>query len=150
MQLSVITVGIFAMINSAFAAPTLNEREKEVSAMADVPQWTLQSFQRTCNKEDTFCTVTFHVNNKLEPRTPCMYSIKGASASRAPVNGITCGPYTISSGWSGQFGEGNGFTTWSIVDWNKRLIVWPAYADHELVNGQIVTPDKSFAPQTLA
>jgi hypothetical protein len=35
------------------------------------------------------------------------------------------------------------------VDWSKRLIVWPAYSDSELVNGKAVTPDKSYAPQTL-
>ncbi|KAL1836183.1 hypothetical protein VTJ49DRAFT_5464 [Mycothermus thermophilus] len=149
MQLSVVTAGLFAVINSVCAAPTLNTGKDEVSAMADVPPWTVQDFQRTCNKKDTSCTITFHIDTKLEPRTPCMYSITGAPASRAPANSITCGPYTISSGWSGQFGEESGFTTWSIVDWNKRLIIWPAYADRELVNGQTVTPDKSYAPQTL-
>jgi hypothetical protein len=114
-----------------------------------VPQWTIKSFTRTCNPADTSCVVTFAVDTGLATPTGCGYTVTGAPASRTSVNGINCGPYTISSGWSGVFGPNNGFTTWSVVDFGKRLIVWPAYADWELVNGVTVTPDKSYAPQNL-
>jgi len=113
------------------------------------PQWVIQGFTRTCNAADTSCTVSFAVNTQQSPATACSYTVTGSPASQASTNGITCGPYTISSGWSGQFGPGNGFTTWSVVDFSKRLIVWPAYNDRELVNGAAVTPDKSYAPQNL-
>ncbi|KAL2132142.1 hypothetical protein VTI74DRAFT_4148 [Chaetomium olivicolor] len=142
--------GLVAAASSVVAAPTLDNRADAISAMAEVPQWKIKSFTRTCNAGDTSCTVSFSIDTQTAPATSCSYTVTGNPASRASTNGITCGPYTISSGWSGQFGPENGFTTWSVVDWGKRLIVWPAYSDRELVNGVPVTPDKSYAPQTLA
>ncbi|KAK4039661.1 hypothetical protein C8A01DRAFT_46918 [Parachaetomium inaequale] len=150
MQFNTVFLGLVAAASSAMAAPTLDTRSGAVSAMAEVPQWTIKSFTRTCNADDTSCDVTFGVDTQTAPVTNCSYTVTGSPASRASTNGIACGPYTISSGWSGQFGVENGFTTWSVVDWSKRLITWPAYNDRELVNGQAVTPDKSYAPQTLA
>ncbi|KAK0666550.1 hypothetical protein QBC41DRAFT_148810 [Cercophora samala] len=147
MQLTTVLLGL---VGTALAAPALEAREA-VSAMAPTPQWVVKSFTRTCNKADTSCKVTFGVDTQSGAAvTNCSYTVTGAPASRAPTNGVTCGPYTLSSSWSGQFGEGNGFTTWSLVDWSKKQIVWPAYADWELVNGKAVVPDKSYAPQTLA
>ncbi|KAK3387973.1 hypothetical protein B0H63DRAFT_471283 [Podospora didyma] len=152
-----LTNSILALVaaTSAMAAPAINSARAadSVSAMADVPQWTFNAFTRTCNADDTSCTISFDVDTHLAAATHCAYSVTAAApakASRASVNGVTCGAYTISSGWSGQFGEGNGFTTWSVVDWSKRLITWPAYSDRELVNGVAVTPNKSFAPTTLS
>lgn len=151
MQLNTAVLSLLAAAGTSFAAPALDSRgAPSVSAMAATPQWIIRSFTRTCNAADTSCTVSFGVDTQLAPVTNCSYTVTGSPASQTSTNGITCGPYTISSGWSGQFGPGNGFTTWSVVDWSKRLIVWPAYADHELVNGVTVTPDKSYAPQTLA
>ncbi|KAK4120197.1 hypothetical protein N657DRAFT_649253 [Parathielavia appendiculata] len=143
-------LGLAAAASGAFAAPTLDNRSDAVSAMAQVPQWIIKSFTRTCNANDTSCTVSFGIDTQTAPVTACSYTVTGTPASRASTSGITCGPYTLSSAWSGQFGDGNGFTTWSVVDWSKRLIVWPAYSDRELVNGVAVTPDKSYAPQSLA
>jgi hypothetical protein len=149
MHFNTVLLGLVAAASSTFAAPTVDTRAESVSAMAEVPQWIVKSFTRTCNAGDTSCTVTFGIDTQTAPVTSCSYTVTGAPASQASTNGITCGPYTISSGWSGVFGPGNGFTTWSVVDWSKRLITWPSYADHELVNGQAVTPNKSYAPQTL-
>jgi len=150
MHASTVFLGLVAAASNAIAAPSLNTRSQAVSAMAEVPQWTFKSFTRTCNADDTSCVVSFGVDTQTAPVTNCSYTVTGAPASQTSTNGITCGPYTISSGWSGQFGPDNGFTTWSVVDWSQHLIVWPAYNDKELVNGQAVTPDKSYAPQTLA
>lgn len=150
MHFNAIFLGLVATASSAFAAPAVDTRSDAVSAMAAVPQWTIKSFTRTCNAENTSCAVSFGIDTQTSPVTNCSYTVVGANANQASTNGVTCGPYTISSGWSGQFGVDNGFTTWSVVDWSKRLIVWPAYSDRELVNGQAVTPDKSYAPQTLA
>jgi hypothetical protein len=152
MHFSNILVGLAATASTALAAPSnLNSRADAVSAMAAVPQWTIKSFTRTCDAADTKCTVSFGIDTGSGAAvTQCKYDVTGAPASRTATNGIACGPYTVSSSWSGQFGDGNGFTTWSVVDWSKRLITWPAYTDKELVNGKAVTPDKSYAPQTLA
>lgn len=150
MHFNKVLFGLAAAASNTFAAPTLDSRSDAVSAMAEVPQWKITSFTRSCNAGDTSCTISFGIDTQTAPVTGCTYTVTGAPASQASTNGISCGPYTISSGWSGQFGPGNGFTTWSVVDWSKRLIVWPAYSDRELVNGVAVTPDKSYAPQTLA
>ncbi|KXX81403.1 hypothetical protein MMYC01_203079 [Madurella mycetomatis] len=150
MHFNTAILSLVAAASNAFAAPALESRSEAVSAMAAVPQWTIKSFTRTCNAEDTSCTVSFGIDTKTSPVIKCSYTVTGAPASRASTDGIVCGPYTISSGWSGQFGPEEGFTTWSVVDWNRRLIAWPAYTDRELVNGVAVTPDKSYAPQTLA
>lgn len=149
MHFNTILLSLAAAASSALAAPAVEARAEVVSAMAAAPQWIIQGFTRTCNAADTSCTVSFAVNTQQSPATACSYTITGSPASQAPANGVTCGPYTISSGWSGQFGPGNGFTTWSVVNYNQRLIVWPAYNDRELVNGVAVTPDKSYAPQNL-
>jgi hypothetical protein len=149
MHFSTVVATLAAVGSSAIAAPAMNTRSDAVSAMAEVPQWKIKSFTRTCNAENTSCNVSFGIDTQTAPVTACSYTVIGASASQASTSGISCGPYTISSGWSGQFGAENGFTTWSVVDWSQRLIVWPAYSDRELVNGVAVTPDKSYAPQTL-
>ena len=148
MQLNTILLGLMAS-TGALAAPAQVEA-RAVSAMAATPQWIIKGFKRTCNAQDTSCVVSFAVDTQTALATACTYTVAGTPASRTSTSGITCGPYTISSGWSGQFGPENGFTTWSVVDWSKRLITWPAYTDKELVNGKAVTPDKSYAPQTLA
>lgn len=149
MHFNAVLFGLVAGASHALAAP-LDARSDAVSAMADIPQWKITAFTRSCNSGDTSCTVSFGIDTQTAAATSCTYTVTGSPASQASTNGIICGPYTISSGWSGQFGPGNGFTTWSVVDWTKRLIVWPAYSDRELVNGVAVTPDKSYAPQTLA
>ncbi|KAK4247434.1 hypothetical protein C7999DRAFT_41206 [Corynascus novoguineensis] len=149
MHFSTALVGIVAAASIAVAGPTLKARANAVSAMAEAPEWIIQSFTRTCNKDNTSCLVSFGVNTQIAPPTNCSYTVTGSPASQAPTNGITCGPYTVSSSWSDQFGPKNGFTTWAVVDHKRRVIVWPAYSDRELVNGQAVTPDKSYAPQAL-
>ncbi|KAI0004382.1 small secreted protein [Xylariaceae sp. FL0662B] len=143
------TTTVLAAILSAtaLAAPTPAAEVK--SAMADAPQWTIESMKRECNTEDTSCTWSFGINTHLAPATPCSFTITGSPASRTDSTGNICGDYTVSTGWSGQFGEGNGFTTLSVIDWGKRLITWPAYTDKQLANGVVVTPDLSFPPTVL-
>ena len=139
-------VGLLAAASSALAAPVEAEA---VSARAAPPAWIIQSFKRSCNSADTECSVSFSVNTQLSAPTSCSYGVKGAQASRKSVDNVSCGPYTISSGWNGSFGEGRGFTTWAVVDHGKRLVTWPSYADTELVNGVVVTPNKSYVPSSF-
>ncbi|KAI1073799.1 small secreted protein [Whalleya microplaca] len=143
------TTTILAAILSAtaLAAPTPAAEVK--SAMADVPQWTIEGLKRVCDQADTSCTWSFGIDTHLAPTTACSFTVTGSPASRTGSSGHVCGDYTVSSGWSGQFGEGNGFTTLSVVDFGKKLITWPAYTDKQLANGAVVTPDLSYAPTVL-
>lgn len=128
---------------SALAAPASAK-----SMMATGPQWTLQNTKRVCNAEDTSCTWTFGIYPGSGDATACTYVVKGDTASQANGGPSDCEDYTITSGWSGQFGEGNGFTTLSVVN-KARQIVWPAYTDKQLEEGKVVKPDQSYAPVTL-
>jgi hypothetical protein len=150
MHFNAVFLGLVASASTAFAAPALNSRSGAVSAMAAVPEWTIESFTRTCNEDDTSCDVSFGINTQTAPVTDCTYTVTGTPASQASTSDIKCGPYTLTSSWSDQWGPENGFTTWSLIDWDNRLITWPSYADRDLVNGQAVTPDRSYAPQALA
>ncbi|KAI5866071.1 small secreted protein [Durotheca rogersii] len=150
MQLTNILVSALLAAGSAVAAPV----PEAVSAMAAVPEWTIESLQRVCDAADDACTWSFGINTHLEPEpaTPCSFvARRGARpASQSDTVGNACGRFTVSSGWSDYFGPDNGFTTLSVVDYAARLIVWPAYTDQQLADGRVVSPDLSFAPATLA
>jgi len=75
---------------------------------ASMPNWTITNFTRTCNAPDTTCSYIFGINNNDKtPVTKCLDTVKGTTASRASTRAM-CGNYTVSSNWSGQFGEGKG------------------------------------------
>ncbi|CAJ2511205.1 Uu.00g068300.m01.CDS01 [Anthostomella pinea] len=117
-------------------------------------EWTIESLKRTCATDDSSCTWTFGISTGAEgaAATACTYEVKSsatANATEASGGPVTCGAYTVTSGWSGQFGAGQGFTTLSVVDTDSKLIAYPAYTDTQLVNGTVVTPDLSFPVQTL-
>ncbi|XXG95785.1 hypothetical protein Hte_002056 [Hypoxylon texense] len=137
---------------TALAAPTPAASK---SAMADVAQWTITSLKRVCDAADTSCTWSFGIDTHAAggaAATPCTFTVKSGAlpASQTDSSGNVCGAYTVGSGWSGQFGPGNGFTTLSVVDYASKLIVWPAYTDKQLAGGAVVTPDLSFAPTSIA
>ncbi|KAK0641419.1 hypothetical protein B0T16DRAFT_448881 [Cercophora newfieldiana] len=140
MQYSTILISLLATAVSAAPAP--------VSARADVKPWVFKSFTRTCNAADTACTVSFGIDTQTgHGDIACKYTVQGAPASRAHA-AASCGPFTVTSDWSGQFGDDKGFTTWAVVDTNKQ-IAFPSYPDSDLVNGKAVSPDRAFAPQTI-
>ncbi|KAL5332327.1 hypothetical protein BJX70DRAFT_384433 [Aspergillus crustosus] len=146
MKLS-LTNFLFATLSasSALAAPTPDPAK---SMMVANTQWTITTLKRACNAADTKCTWTFGINNG-SANTPCTYIVNGSPASKANGGPGTCGPYTITSGWSGQFGPNNGFTTLSVVRESNRQIVWPAYTDVQLAGGKVVKPDQSYTPAAL-
>jgi hypothetical protein len=66
-------VVLLSLIMAASTAPsttsTLTERDDVVSAMAAVPNWTIEGFKRNCSAADTSCIVVFLVNpNDGSPR----------------------------------------------------------------------------------
>ncbi|KAL8939949.1 MAG: hypothetical protein Q9216_003075 [Gyalolechia sp. 2 TL-2023] len=144
MHLSTIFLSALAAIPSLAApAPT-----PELSMMAaSAPLWTIKSFVRTCNDANTSCTYSYSIDTQSGAATPCTYIVAGNPAARASYNNVQCRSFTLSSNWSGQFGPDNGFQTLAVVQ--GRTIIYPAYTDKQLVNGQVVSPDQSYAPQNL-
>lgn len=154
MKISSALVALLSTV--ALAAPTpdaepidaLVERQSgAVSMMAAVPQWTIQKMKRVCASGT--CTWTFSINDHVAAPTACTFKVKGKPASQTDSTGHVCGGYTVSTGWSGQFGAGNGFTTLAVVNNAKKQIIYPAYTDKQLNTGKVVKPDQSYAPQNL-
>ncbi|KAL8377690.1 hypothetical protein RB595_008399 [Gaeumannomyces hyphopodioides] len=144
------TATIITLLAAAASAAPAAGKVAAVSKMAVGSQWTIVDFKRTCNDADTSCAVSFTIDAGAGSATACAYKVDAAKeASRASAAGKTCGDYTVSSSWSGQFGEGQGFTTLAVVDNVNRLIAWPAYTDKQLVNGKAVSPDQSYTPARL-
>ncbi|KAH8201964.1 hypothetical protein TruAng_003877 [Truncatella angustata] len=145
MHFNTIFLGALASA-TALAAPAA-----ELTERAD-PNWTILGLKRVCDASDKSCAWSFSVDTHLAAATACSFTIAsqgGQPASQSPGNGASCGAYTVTSGWSGQFGPGNGFTTLSVVDYGKKKITWPAYTDKELANGAVVSPDKSYPVSNL-
>lgn len=137
-----------ALLLTGLAAALTAAAPLEKSMMASsTPQWTIESFKRTCNDANTSCDYSYSIDTHTAAPTPCSYTVTGNPAARASYNNVQCGPYTVSSSWSGQFGEGNGFQTLAVTD--RTVIIYPAYTDKQLVNGQVVSPDQSYTPQNL-
>ncbi|KAI0173483.1 small secreted protein [Hypoxylon sp. FL1284] len=135
---------------TALAAPAPSAAK---SAMADVAQWTIEGMKRVCDAQDTTCTWSFAVDTHTAAATPCSFTVKAGAKPASQTDstaGTVCGPYTVTSGWSDQFGLDNAFTTLAVVDYEHKLIVWPAYTDKQLAGGAVVTPDLSFAPTTMS
>ncbi|KAF5019805.1 hypothetical protein F66182_8174 [Fusarium sp. NRRL 66182] len=144
MQFSLAFLAAVLSATSVSAAPP-----PTVNMMAAAPQWTIENMTRNCNKANTACTWTFKVNTRQGAATSCNYVVKGSKASQAKGGPVKCGDYTVTSGWSGQFGPGNGFTTFSVVSNSKRQIIWPAYTDKQVASGKAVKPDQSYSPANL-
>ncbi|KAK1702204.1 hypothetical protein CaCOL14_011990 [Colletotrichum acutatum] len=145
MQITNLFLTALTAANAVSGSPVMKREVKSMMA-AGVAEWTIEAFTRTCNAEDTSCDYSFNINTHIADPTACKFTTTGAPASRAASN-AKCGAFTVTSGWSGQFGPDAGFTTFSVTD--QKLIVWPAYTDKQLVNGQAVNPDQSYAPQNL-
>jgi hypothetical protein len=138
------------LLATIFAAPAvLAAPVAGVSMMAAGPEWTIESMKRVCAANDSSCTWTFGIYPGSGSASSCTYVVTANTASQANGGPSNCGDYTITSGWSGQFGPGNGFTTLSVVNNLSRQIIWPAYTDNQLAGGKVVTPDQSYAPAAL-
>ncbi|KAI1750244.1 hypothetical protein F4782DRAFT_509784 [Xylaria castorea] len=135
MQFTTATIAAILSASSVFAAP------------AGIPNWTMTGLKRVCNAADNSCAWSFGINtNTGAAATPCSFTVTGAPASQSNLNSATaCGTFSVTAGWSGQFGPGNGFTTLAVFNNANKQISWPAYTDAELAGGKAVNPDKSWA-----
>ncbi|CEI59931.1 hypothetical protein FVEN_g8265 [Fusarium venenatum] len=140
------TAALIALVSATgvVAAPAADS----ISMMAASPQWTIKSLNRVCDKTDSTCTWNFKINTGSGSDTPCKYVIKAKNASKANGGPIKCGTFTITSGWSGQFGADKGFTTVSVVS-NQKQIIYPSYTDKHLAGGKVIKPDQKYAPAAL-
>ncbi|CAG9956293.1 unnamed protein product [Clonostachys rosea f. rosea IK726] len=153
MQFSVAAILTTLLAGTALATPTPMEAEStEVKSMSSSATWTIRHLRRECDHNDSCCTWYFAVDDGRSQWCDCefrTYSTHDTPASRAQGKEQWCGPYVITSGWSGQFGEGNGFTTFSVVDKGRREIAWPAYKDEQVWGGHVVRPDQCYPVQWL-
>ncbi|KAJ4267138.1 hypothetical protein NW762_003237 [Fusarium torreyae] len=128
------------------AAPAV----ETVNMMASTPQWTIRDAKRYCRSDDSICNWKFGIDTGNGKPTECRFDVKGPGASKKKTAGPSkCGDFTITSGYSDQFGADQGFTTLSVVSNSKRQIIWPAYTDKQLAGAKIVKPDQSYAPASL-
>ena len=112
------------LATGAIAAPA----PAQVQAMAQAGTRTITNMKRVCDSKDTTCTWSFGIVD-AGVSTGCGFTVKKSGntpASQAPNKGTNCGAYRISSGWSGQFGPGNGFTTLSVVNNVRRDQSFPS------------------------
>ncbi|KAF4999000.1 hypothetical protein FGRMN_2799 [Fusarium graminum] len=119
-----------------------------VNMMAEAGQWTIAGMRRTCTLDDSVCIWNFNIVTDRGLGTPCIYIVRGTRASQRAGGPVECGNFNSTSGWSGQFGPGNGFTTFSVIS-SQRQIIWPAYTDNQVMNGNLVRPDQSYLPANL-
>ncbi|RDA95694.1 hypothetical protein CP533_1117 [Ophiocordyceps camponoti-saundersi (nom. inval.)] len=146
MQLTSTLIASILAASTAMAAPAAK------SMMATDPNWTIEHMQRVCKQDGSQCTWDFKINTHLSKSTDCKLVVGATEkvrANRANGGPVKCGDFTVTSGWSGQFGEGNGFTVLSVVDEKKRLIIYPGYTDKQLEKGQVVEPDQSYSAQRI-
>lgn len=137
-----------ALLSACSLAAPLESRAEAVSMMAQATTWTITGAKRVIDAADTTATWTFGINNG-QTTTACTEVVTGSPASQSKGGPATCGQYTVTSDWSGQFGPGNGFTTFAVVDYAAGLIVYPAYTDKQVQAGTVVTPDQSYTPSKL-
>lgn len=112
-----------ALLSATALAVPMQPRADAVSMMAAAEQWTITSLSRTCTADSTTCTWTFGINDGTTT-TPCTEVVTGSPATQANGGPATCGVYTVTSGWSGQFGDGNGFVRllFPCLSWSCGLL----------------------------
>ncbi|KAI1265490.1 hypothetical protein F5Y18DRAFT_386751 [Xylariaceae sp. FL1019] len=139
MQFTTTILTAILSASSVIAAPTVTER-------ATIPDWTVTNIKRVCNTADTSCAWTFGIQTNTGAATvPCSFTIAGAKADQGSLTTAkTCGTFSVTAGWSGQFGAGKGFTTVSVYNNANKQIAWPSYTDAELAGGKVVSPDKKW------
>ncbi|KAI0197867.1 hypothetical protein F4808DRAFT_463406 [Astrocystis sublimbata] len=135
MQFTTATLAAILSATSVFAAPTAAN------------SWTLTDVKRVCNAKNTICAWSFGINaNDGKAATACEFQVLGSPASHSDLKkAVTCGPYSLTAGWSGQFDPKNGFTTIAVSNGAKKQIAWPSYTDAELASGNAVKPNRNWA-----
>ncbi|RYP54258.1 hypothetical protein DL768_000832 [Monosporascus sp. mg162] len=126
--------------------------------------WTITSMSRNCTASLSECTWAFGIEMPLDGEAGTVtdwgeHTVlapgAGTPATRVPAGGSpasSCGKdgrFTVTSGWSGVFGEGEGFTVLSVADYAARTIAFPSYRDRDVEGGAVVVPDKNCTVEVI-
>lgn len=137
----------------AFAATALAAPARIMSQAGET--WTIENLQRRCTSTPkNECVWTFRINTHTSgvASTDVRYIVNGTSTippSRAVGGPSTFGKYTVTSTWSDYFGVEEAWTTMSVIDYKRGVLVYPAYTDKQLKGGSIVKPDQTYVPEAL-
>ena len=102
------------------------------------------------NDANTQCIWTFGINTHDGSKvTQCKFVHNGKPASDTDGGPAKCGDFTVTSGWSDQFGKENAFTVLAVNNYSKRLQIFPSYTDKQIKGEKVVKPDQSYTPQSF-
>jgi hypothetical protein len=146
---------LFTQAFLAFAATAIAAPAGSKLMTVEGETWTIENMKRICNEEDTSCTWNFAINTHAEGVEPtdAEYIVEasgGLPASRAIGGTSEFGIFTVTSTWSDWQGdESLGWTTMSVIDKERGVLVYPAYTDEQLASGEVVEPDQSYIPEPI-
>ncbi|CAH0003457.1 unnamed protein product [Clonostachys byssicola] len=117
-------------------------------------EWTIESMKRVCNDNDTSCTWTFRINTHAEGIKPTaveyiVESANNTTASRSIGGPSKFGIFTVTSTWRDYFGLEGAWTTLSVIDYGRKVLVYPAYTDKQVQGGEVVKPDQVYVPENV-
>lgn len=140
------TSTLLSLFAIAVAAPTQETATpfQDVVPTPGQELWKVSQFRRLCDPFDTACVFDFTVSTNVASYAPvpCRFTLaadigKAVAASKNHLEDHACGPYHVSVGWNGQFGEGNGFVTLAVVDFGARMSAWYSWSESKLEGGQV-------------
>jgi hypothetical protein len=136
-----------ALASTALAAPTM-------FMTVTAEEWTIESVKRDCGDDDKSCVWNFSINTHAADAEPTAVKYVVNATDAAPASRATGGPsefgvFTVTSTWSDYFGEEEAWTTLSVIDYDRGVLVYPAYKDKQLADGATVEPDQSYTPENL-
>ena len=141
-------VALTGLTLAAAAPAALTERAAQVSQ----GNWTLQSFVRSCNDTANTCDYSFTVlDDNTSIATPCNATDTGDASRQAryssPSN-LACAPNSPFYFNVGYDQPGNFFVV-VPVNTGANLDAFFGYTAAELVDGVVVTPDKTSPALTI-
>ncbi|ETS73915.1 hypothetical protein PFICI_13781 [Pestalotiopsis fici W106-1] len=138
---------------SGNASASATDAGSGASESSESSEWTIRRLQRKCYKNNQICVWKFGIDCGHDRVTKCYFVVnslgRNKTATETDSPDHVCGRFTVSSGWSGQFGPGNGFSVLALVDNESQLIAWPSYSDKQIQNGTVVKPDQTYTPKKL-
>lgn len=143
----------FSTLLTTFAATAIAAPARFMPQTGE--QWTIESLQRRCTLQPrNECVWTFRVNTHAEDVEPTevRYIVNGTDdtlPSRAVGGPSDFGIFTVTSTWTDYFGIEDAWTTLSVIDYERGVLVYPAYTDKQLAGGPIVKPDQTYVPEAI-
>lgn len=111
-----------------------------VLATASAEDWSLEHLIRWCYFDNRLCLWEFSINTGVGTPSFCMHAVASTGAKLANEHDgcpTDCGDFRVTSGWSGQFGPGEGFTTLSVINTAQAKVAFFSYKDTEVESGAV-------------